>query len=423
MTSVRHLPTPEARVEVVGDRVTITGLTVVDPTLAGLVRSQPVEDHPELLARILRAGAQGLVTMGIGLDVASVDAQVRQTLGAVLATSEERLSAIIATGEQAFAERFDPDRRSSLLSRALEEFTEWRDALLDRLDPNGGDSHTTEFLQRIADLVGPQGVLEQRLRAALDPHADGSLLAGLADSIDTRFDELRTLIVHSQGRAQGRAEEAARGTAQGLDFEDTVEAILRSEAGSIGGCLVERVSSLSGELGPAATVGDFTIELPGGHRIVVEAKNQASLTLSGKNGILEELDRAMANRRADFGICISAREAFPAEVGNFGVYGDRVLVVDDGDGALFRVAMRWAVTVLSARGMTGPKSVDATMLAERVDRIRILAERFKTGQRSLTAAGKQIDGVRDLLREMRTDLLDLIDDIGREIATATLTGE
>jgi hypothetical protein len=422
MTSVHHLPATEPRVEITGDRVTITGLTVVDPALAGLVRSQPAEDHADLLSRILRVGAQGLVTMGIGLDVASVDAQVRQAIGATLADSEERLSTIIAAGERAFAERFDPDRRTSLLARALEEFTEWRDTLLDRLDPRGGDSHTTEFLRRIADLVGPDGVLERRLQAALDPSVDGSLLAGLAQSIDTRFDELHTLIVHARGRERGRAEEAARGTAQGHDFEDTVEAILRSEAEGVGGCLVERVSLLPGELGPTSTVGDFTIDLPTGHRIAVEAKNQASLTLSGKDGILEELDRAMANRRADFGICVSAREAYPAEVGSFGVYGDRVLVVDDGDGALFRVAMRWAIAVLSARGATGDGDVDMALLGERVDRIRILAERFKTGQRSLTAAGKQIEGVRDLLREMRTELLDLVDDIGREIATVTPSG-
>lgn len=395
--------------------MTINDLSVADPALAGLLRAQPPEEHPELVARALRVGAQGLITMGVGIDVASVEAQVRQTLSTALAAAEDRLAEIIASGERAFTEHFDPDRRTSLLSRALVDFTEWRDRLLGRLDPAGADNETGLFLGRLAELVGPEGALEQRLRAALDPAGDGSLLAGLARSMDDRFAELHDLIVHARGREQGIAEEAARGTAQGRGFEDAVEVLLRHEAATIGGCVVERVGNLPGELGPHATVGDFTVDLPGGHRIVVEAKQQASLTLSGRDGILEELDRAMANRRADFAICVSARPAFPTEVGEFGVYGDRVLVVDDGSGVLAQVAVRWAVAVLAGRSSGDHAELDGAALMDRAERIRVLAERFKTGQRSLTAVGKQVAGVRDMLREMRMDLLDLVDDMIREL--------
>jgi hypothetical protein len=151
---------------------------------------------------------------------------------------------------------------------------------------------------------------------------------------------------------------------------------------------------------------------------VIEAKNQAVLTLSGRDGILEELDRAMANRRADFAVCVSARDAFPAEVGPFGLYGDRLLVVEDGSGVLTQVAVRWAARVLAGRTDGKTAEPDPTLVLDRVDRIRALAERFKTGQRSLTAVGKHVDGVRDLLREMRADLLELVDDVAREITTA-----
>jgi hypothetical protein len=275
------------------------------------------------------------------------------------------------------------------------------------------------FLNRLEDLLGPDGAFEERITAVLDPEADGSGLHKLGDAIDRRFTELRDLIVGGRGRDEGRDEEAARGTAQGVAFEDVVEAVLRAEAAAIGGCVVERVSREPGVLGPKATVGDLVVGFPGGGRMVVEAKNQASVGLAGEKGILGELDRAMQNRDAGFAVCVSARDAFPSEVGGFGIYGDRLLVVDDGDGTMVRAAVRWAQAVLAARAEGREIDVDTAYLSDRLERVRTLAERFKTAQRTLTDVGKSVDGVRELLRDLRAELLDLVDDVRREIGAAS----
>jgi hypothetical protein len=153
--------------------------------------------------------------------------------------------------------------------------------------------------------------------------------------------------------------------------------------------------------------------------MVVEAKNQASVGLAGEKGILGELDRAMQNRDAGFAVCVSARDAFPSEVGGFGIYGDRLLVVDDGDGTMVRAAVRWAQAVLAARAEGREIDVDTTYLSDRLERVRTLAERFKTAQRTLTDVGKSVDGVRELLRDLRAELLDLVDDVRREIGAAS----
>ena len=305
------------------------------------------------------------------------------------------------------------------MARALGEFSTWREGLLGSLDPSGADSHTTRFLQRLHEVLGPDGSLEQRLNEALDPDADDSSLGRLAGSIDERFAELRDLILRTQGREEGRDEEAARGTAQGLDYEDVVETLLRTEVAGMGGCVVERVSRETGALGSRSTVGDLVIEFPSGGRVVVEAKNQARVGLKGADGILEELDRAMANRDAGFAICVSSRDAFPAEVGGFGLYGDRLLVVDDGDGTMVRVALRWAQGALAARAEGRELRVDTAYVGERLERIRTMAERFKTAQRSLTDVGKSVNTVRETLRDMRCELIDLVDDVRRELHTAT----
>ena len=57
-------------------------------------------------------------------------------------------------------------------------------------------------------------------------------------------------------------------------------------------------------------------------------------------------DQAMHNRNADWAICISHDEAFPAEVGSFNVYGNRILVVDPGDGTLTGVAIMGFLSAL-----------------------------------------------------------------------------
>ena len=163
----------------------------------------------------------------------------------------------------------------------------------------------------------------------------------------------------------------------------------------------------------------FDYRLSDGDRIAVEAKNQAQLNLTGRDGILAELDRAMANREAAVAVCISGRDAFPGEVGTFGVYGDRILAVDDGDGTMTAVALRWALASMARRRNDPGATVDVAALGEHLDRIRTLADRFRTTRRSLTDIGKSVDSVRDALAAMRTDLLDLVDEMQRTVSATS----
>jgi hypothetical protein len=97
------------------------------------------------------------------------------------------------------------------------------------------------------------------------------------------------------------------------------------------------------------------------------------------------------------------------------VYGSRVLVVDDGEGTMLRLALRWAAAALSARSEGREAEIDTGELDERLDRIRALADRFRTMRGALTQAGKSIDSVRETMREMRAELIDLVDDARRQI--------
>ncbi|MDH5292572.1 MAG: hypothetical protein OEW91_02735, partial [Acidimicrobiia bacterium] len=254
-------------------------------------------------------------------------------------------------------------------------------------------------------LLGPDGALENRLTEALDPTADGSGIAAVSNLIERRLAEIRDLVASERGRR----DEADRGTAKGFDYEDTMEEILRGHARGLG-IIVERTSRDCGALSGEAMVGDFVLTTPEGRRIVVEAKNTRSLSLTGKDGVLALLDRAKANREADIAICVSAQDAFPLEVGQFGVYGDRIAVVDDGDGAMLAVALRWATESLRRDGHESGSDVDAALIDDRLHRMRLLAQRFSTSRRALTEISGSVDKVRDGLDDIRRELLDLVDE-------------
>lgn len=388
--------------------VRIEGLTVTDPGLVELLRAHPVARWPDLVERVLAVGTRGLLTMGLGIDLAEVDDRVRRSVTEVTGEAHRQVEAVLDAARRAFVEHLDPEHRSSAVARALAEFTSWRDGFLQTLNPDFADSHTARFLEQVEDLLAPQGLLETRLRSVLDPEADGSALARLAASIDHRFTEIRDLIVHQRGRE----EEAERGTSKGLEFEDVLEELLRETARHLPGSVVERTGRTPGELSGEAVVGDFVVTLPTGRRIVVEAKNTARVHLAGKDGILAELDRAMANRRADGALCVSACDAFPREVGPFGVYGNRVLVVDDGNGTMTAVGLRWVAASLQAGAADGD-GIDTALVLDRLQRLRSLARLFSSNRRSLTEIKGSVDNVQGSLEEMRAELLAQVDDLAR----------
>jgi hypothetical protein len=399
-----------AQISIDGTAVTIDGLEVDDGVLAELLSVQPDERQVDMVRRVLEVGARGLLTMGLGIDLAEVDARVRRSVDEVTGEARLQVEQVLAAARQAFGAHFDPDVRSSMVARALDEFTQWRDGFLRSFNPDFTDSHTARFLDQVNDLLGPDGMLEARLRGVLDPDADGSALSRLSKSIDERFGELRDLLMHERGKQT----EADRGTRKGFDYEDAIEDALRETVRS-SGCVVERTGRVKGDIGAETLVGDFVITLRSGRSIVIEAKNTARINLTGKDGILEELDRALANRSADFAICVSARDAFPKEVGPLGVFGERILIVDEGDGTMLAVALRLAEMMLGQSTDRRTSDIDRGFLQDRMQRLRQLAQLFTNNRRSLTDIKTSVENVHGSLEQIRSELLFLVDEISHEI--------
>ena len=132
--------------------------------------------------------------------------------------------------------------------------------------------------------------------------------------------------------------------------------------------------------------------------------------------ILAELDRAMVNREARWGICVSRTAAYPGEVGGFGIYGNRILLADDDDGTLLRVALRW-IAAAESNTAHDASSVDREALLGRLDRIQELAGHFGRTKRALTTVRRGVDDIKTEIDDLRTQLLDLVADARVAVTT------
>lgn len=392
------------------NRVTIESLSVIDPQLADALRRS--EDPAALLERILSVGTRGVLSMGMGLDLGDMEERMQRTMLDATGAVEHRVAGMLEEARAEIARALDPTSRDSIVSRTLEEFSDWSISFFNEVDPERATSHTGRLLEEMKTLLGPGGALEERLGAALDPNDASSGLARVTELLDKRFAEIREMLALERGRS----EEAERGTMKGFDFEDVVEESLRVAARQMG-ATVERTSSDPGTLD--RIVGDHVVELSSGARIVVEAKNKKTLALQGEKGILAELDLAMANRSAGVAICVSKHPgAFPREVGPINVYGRRILVCDDGEGTLIWVALRWAQQ-LAASTAAEVADIDTDAVRDQLERLGQLAERFRSNRANLTSIQSSVGAVHESLGEMRSDLLELADDLTRQIFRGT----
>lgn len=394
----------------------IDGLVSDDRALALLLGANEEAEWGRLVERALGVGAHGLVTMGLDVGLGAVREQVRHEVDEAIRLAETRVSDMLESAEQAYREQFDPDQRSSLLSRSLREFHQWQTAFFASMDVDQSGSLGGRLVHRLEELVGRGGILESQLADALDVGTDGSALGSLRRDVLSEIRELRDAL-HAE---QGRRAEAEVGTRKGFDFEDVIEERARAWAAGIGGCLVERTSTSGGALGREALVGDLVLTMPDGYRIVVEAKHTNRITLTG-DGILTELDRAITNREAEVAICVSAAPAYPAEVGTFAVYGRRILVVDDGTEALFDVALRVAVLIATTARPTGAEGIDRAALSDQLERIGQLARRFSSTKRTLTEAQNSIEVAKQGLDSLRNELVDLTEAATLELRTGSPT--
>ncbi len=405
-----------AAVFVAGDTITIDHLALVDGELAAMVAERPEAERAPLVERGLRVGLVALRNAGVTLNVDFVEKEFARLLQQTDESHKRAMAAVETSLREAFA---DGDGR---LPRTLERFLgdkgTLRTLVEDLFDENRRDSAIGRMRTLLAGYFDGDGAILARM---LDPRRDDSPLHGFRTEMREALQAVGDRLVQLESARTARAEERARGTAKGVDFEDVVEARLALIARGPGD-VVERTGAVVGDTVRGRT-GDFVLTInPAwtrglGIRIAVEAKSGRV----GLTSICRDLDGARTNRGAAVAVAVFAAGNAPSGCAPLTLHGDHVICEldeDDPDDCVLETAIRLARALALAAGRERAGDVDVVAVRRHLDLVRThlkAVQGMKSKLTSVAGVAKEVSAALDALRQ---GVLDCVAGVETEMAPA-----
>ena len=416
-------PLRQPVVRTVGDRLAVDGLVVSDECAVRLVREkeQAGEDTVRAVVDAIEIGARVLDREAAGANAEFVRNEFEKVSKEVDAAFTERAREVTEQLQGKVDEVFGPesghvtkalerhfsDGSSSAVQHRVKEvvaevMAKSRDDLLKQFSSADGQNPLAEF----------KAATVRELQAGAKRQSDTMhALYGKLGEMQRELQALRD----EREKLEEVAAERERGTAKGRDFEELVaEALDRTAVAQGDDC--DAVGDLPGAQGKT---GDVVVELdacqgPARGRIVWEAKDRRL----SKPAALAELDKAMAQRDADFAVLVVPTEdEVPAKLRPLREYnGDKLIVVWDPESES-DLALELAYSLARARVLmakSDSEGVDGAAVRDTVERALGAMEEVRRVKSSLTGAKTQIDraaGIIDAMSERVRDHLRAIDDL------------
>ncbi len=405
-----------ARVRAEGDRIAVDGLVLEDAALAAFLSARSPEDRPVVVERALTIGLTALMDAGVTVNVDAVRAEFALLLRQTEEANAKAASALDQLLRQNFA---DGDGR---LPRTLEAFLGDRGKLRALTDELFDETKRDSAIGRIKALLG--AYLEgdgSKLAQLLDPTRLGSPLHQFRGEITEGFGKLNERIAALEAASAARAQERAKGTAKGADFEDLL-AIMLAELSRGAGDLLDRTAAETGAV-IKSKKGDFVLtldpRLAGGHdvRVVVEAKDRPM----SMRAIREELREAKENRGAAVGLAAFTPAHAPSGIDPFTVIaGDVYCVVDPEapEPAFFAAAVRLARLLALATLEEREVEVDAAAIARALAGVKEQLESITRLKSQLTSISNATKGVWTGLDQLRAGILAKVSEAEAELRRA-----
>ena len=412
-------PLRQAQVRTIGDSLVVDGLVVDDECAVRLVRDREqngddparvVRDAVEIGARVLdreQAGANAEFVK-TEFEKASKDVQQEFTEKArtIAEFFEEQVSAVFGEDDGQLAKelerRFGDGSAVSVQNRVreavAETLTKSREDLVRQFSAADERNPLADFKSA--------AVREIQQAASRSDNTQRVLLEKLA--------ELQKELQGLRGEKEKIEEveaERERGTAKGRTFEEAVfEAV--DDIASAQGDDAEAVGDVTEATGK---VGDIVVSLdacngPARGRIVIEAKDRRL----SRPGALAELDKAMAERSADFAVLVvPTEEEVPAKLEALREYnGDKLVVALDPDAGTLPLELGYRLArarVLMKR--SDADGIDAGALRSTIERaLAALTDERKIKQQ-LTGAKRNVEGAYGLVEAMAERVRGYLEEI------------
>jgi uncharacterized coiled-coil DUF342 family protein len=402
-------PLRQAHVRTIGDRLVVDGLVVEDETAVRLVREREkaggdpvrvVADAVEIGARVLDREQAGANAEFVRNEFGKVSREVEEAF-------TERARAVGQELERQLDQIFSPD--SGQLTKALERhFSDGSSsAVQNRVNEVVRETMARaqqELLQQFSSSDGknPLAHFTSQAVATLrqaSQRQDTNLLA-VQERMASLQQEVHALRAEREKAAELEAERE-RGTAKGRTFEDVVAEAIDAIAVLQG----DDCEAVGDTRGASGRTGDVVVGLdacngPARGRIVFEVKTGKL----SRNDALRELDKALQERSADFGVLVvPSEEKIPARMRQLREYnGDKLIVTYDPEGE-GTVALELAYSLARARVLMSrseAEGVDANAVRDSIERALNAMETVRAIKSQLTGAKTSIDRSRDLIDTM-----------------------
>jgi hypothetical protein len=420
-------PLPFApQVRVVGDRLRIDGLVVDDECVVRLARDR--EEAGEDAARLVRdavvIGARVLDREQTGANAEFVKHEFEK--------AARELDAAFVDRAKAVADRLD--------AKVDEVFGADNGHVTKALSRHFGDESSTAVQHRVKALVGEVMTASRqdllRLFSSADdanPLADFKAMArhSMRDAAERQEKGLKVMAEQLEAlnrqvlelkaekeRLEDVAAEAERGTAKGRTYEEAVAEAVDILALPLG----DDATAVGDHKESTGKTGDVVVGIGACHgpvqgRIVFEAKN-SKLT---RPKAFEELDRAKAERNADYAVLVvPSEDKVPAKMHALREYnGDKLIVTYDPDDGPLALQVAYSLArarVLMARG--GGEGIDGAAVTDTVERAVGALEEVRRIRQQLTGAKTQIDKASEIVGTMSDRVRAHLEEIAALVAEA-----
>jgi hypothetical protein len=412
MEAATSLRPPQVRTR--GERLLIDGVAVADECAVRLVREreQAGLDPTKLVLDAIEIGTRVLDREQTGANAEFVRAEFERAARELETEFIDRARRVAERLDAKVDEAFGADDGQVARVMARHFGEESTDAVQNQVRAIVGEvmAKSREDLVRqfsSADASNPLSDFKAMAAAMMRQASDRQ--AEQLSAMTSRLEEMRLQITGLQAEREKLVEVAAerdRGTAKGRSFEQVVhEAVDRLALAQGDGC-----AAVGDQLAGVRKTGDILVTIdgaggPGRGLIVFEAKTSQL----SRPKALEELDRAIGVRCADYGILVVPTEAeVPARMVALREYnGDKLIVALDtaggGDGAQLALQVAYSLArarVLIARGAGPGEQVDCAAIRETCERAVAAMEDVRKIKLQLTGARTQIDKAGDIVDAM-----------------------
>jgi len=413
------------KVSLGGKTVTIRNLTVANPDFLSAVVSQQEAKRERCVLDIIAVGSAAILRVQTTVDVDFVEKRFEvlnskferalitferqatnaltkrfsptengsytKNIGELVGGARKNFQAWTTDQSKTAKDLLDPDKKGSAVGRLEELVEQASDQFEQMFDPDVKGSYSARLNEQMSGLFGGNGRV-------------GVLRASLTEAVKPILIELRELKEKVEA-SKAVARVIASSTLKGGPFEELVQARLSQLAKPFGDDIAAVGSGKGG-----SRAGDFLIGVNGsGKRVVVEARDRKQMSLPT---IKLDLDREMKERDANVSLYVSScADMLPQHVGEFQIYGEKLVTTLDNLAIAYRVARVMALTQ-SPEG-----DLDVAALRAILAKIKDATHWMRYVKSKATQIEKLASGIQEDTGNAEKKVLDFVSDFVSEAET------